>query len=253
MFNYKCENCKEGLVVPKKQKNYKVNIFDEAFVVKEAMIGECDECGTIAYNAKEMHRWNNLYKKWLHNSKLTLSSSKIVSTRKSLGLARQEFAELIGVTRQSISAWEQKKRQSVQPRSIDIIFRMLYDEVKSDSKPFTERLFDLLPDSSSIKSKINKNSEASISDKNYDLKKLLPVSIWNTLESKSKENNSNPFTETIELFMTHFYNREHFIKKVSVITNPEAWNKPSNISSLYHQAIKKGQIKQLVKSKCAEA
>ncbi len=197
MYNYHCEECQNGIVKETIIKNYEVKIFEKPFVVPSAKIGLCGECGSFNYDGKEMHRWRDLYKAWEAKSEDYISPKNIRLIRKSLDLNQRDFAVFIGVTRQSLSAWENDKRPSVQPQSVDIVLQMLFSELENDEKPVTIKMIEeyyrrtdnlIQPEIQPSKRLLNKNKI---------LKNILPKTTWDVLVSRAKKDRTDPFTETV--------------------------------------------------------
>ena len=127
MFNYKCEECGKGTVKPTVFHDHKTRIKGYPFVVPEAIIGVCDneDCGAKHYSARETKRWEELYNKDLDSRHIFLSSNEILNSRKLLGLSMEDFAYLIGCTRQSIYNWEKEDRQKSQSRMGDLLIKLV--------------------------------------------------------------------------------------------------------------------------------
>ena len=60
------------------------------------------------------------------NKDIRMSASEIQSFRKSLGLTQEELAKKLGVSQESVSQWENKKKQPSRP------VLLLLDRLKSD-------------------------------------------------------------------------------------------------------------------------
>lgn len=58
---YPCPECGKGTIRPTRVQNYKTRIKGQPFVVDEAVIGICDQCGEKTFNAKEIKRWGKCY------------------------------------------------------------------------------------------------------------------------------------------------------------------------------------------------
>lgn len=124
-MSYLCESCGKGQVQQTKVKNFEVKLFDCPFTIKTANIEVCDHCGEKSYDAKELHRWQNLYKKWEEKTNKHFSPSDIIRIRKRLRLTQSEFAKVIGVSRQSLINWEKEGSTATHTRSVEIILRLL--------------------------------------------------------------------------------------------------------------------------------
>src|SRR4030042_1206303 len=125
MFNYICEECGKGTVKEKVFENYQTKIKGYPFVVDKAVIGVCDQCGAKHFDANETKRWEELYNKDLELKHISLLSDEIEAVRKSLGLSMEDFAYLIGCTRQSIYNWEKKDREKPQSRMADLLIKLV--------------------------------------------------------------------------------------------------------------------------------
>ncbi|OGW16242.1 MAG: hypothetical protein A3G93_00925 [Nitrospinae bacterium RIFCSPLOWO2_12_FULL_45_22] len=125
MFNYICEECGKGTVKEKVFENYRTKIKGYPFVVDKAIIGVCDRCGAKHFKANETKRWEELYNKDLELKHISLLPDEIEAVRKSLGLSMEDFAYLIGCTRQSIYNWEKKDREKPQSRMADLLIKLV--------------------------------------------------------------------------------------------------------------------------------
>jgi DNA-binding transcriptional regulator YiaG len=71
-----------------------------------------------------------------------MTPADLKSARKSLGLSAQQFADLVGVTRDAVCKWEAGHRQI--PKMLDLVIellqmpsvRKLFSDIKSNSKSF---------------------------------------------------------------------------------------------------------------------
>lgn len=127
MFNYLCEECGKGTVRATVFHDYKTRIRGYPFIVSEAVIGVCDNdnCRAKHFNSKETKRWEELYNKDLESKHVFLSAAEIFELRKSLVLSMEDFAYLIGSTRQSIYNLEKMERQRTQSRIADLLIKLV--------------------------------------------------------------------------------------------------------------------------------
>lgn len=125
MFNYVCEECGKGTVKEKVFENYRTKIKGYLFVVDKAVIGVCDQCGAKHFDSNETKRWEDFYNKDLELKHISLLPDEIETVRKSLGLSMEDFAYLIGCTRQSIYNWEKKDRKKPQSRMADLLIKLV--------------------------------------------------------------------------------------------------------------------------------
>lgn len=194
LFNYKCEECGKGIVRDTEKTNYKVKLFKEDFRVKKAIIGICDNCEAINFAGEEIERWKKKYKKWQAKSAKYLAPEKVKEIRDNLDMSQKDFGKFIGVSRQSISVWEQPDRPSVQPKNVDIVFRMLYEELDSDQKPVINKMLRQYNEENEHPIPIEKGK---VDTKSEQLKKLLPKTTSKILDDKAKENNTTLYVEFV--------------------------------------------------------
>ena len=123
--DYACPECGQGSVQARRILNYKTKIKGYPFVVDEALIGECDQCGARSFAPQETQRWEELFTNSLEARQAFLSPEEIKELRKSLGLSMEDFARLIGTTRQSLSVWEKAERPSPPVRTADLLMKLV--------------------------------------------------------------------------------------------------------------------------------
>ena len=133
-FGYKCPDCGRGVVRPKEFLNYNTKVDNHPFTIPQAIIGVCDICGAKNFDPQERRRWIDLFNKELESKHAVLSSEDIIRIRKSLGLSMEDFAHLIGCTRQSIYNWENRKRKIPQSRMADLLLKLINDRIYKRDK-----------------------------------------------------------------------------------------------------------------------
>jgi len=125
LFEYSCPECGRGTVRTTRVLKYKTKIKGYPFVVDEALIGVCDHCKAESFTPEETKRWEELFYSSLEARQAFLSPEEITELRTALGLSMEDFARLIGCTRQSISAWEKRDRTTLPSRMADILMRLV--------------------------------------------------------------------------------------------------------------------------------
>lgn len=125
MFEYPCPECGRGTVRTTRVHNYKTKIKGYPFVVDEALIGVCDQCHAESFAPEETKRWETLFSRSLEARQAFLSPGEITELRKSLNLSMEDFARLIGATRQSLSMWEKEGRSSLPLRTADLLMKLV--------------------------------------------------------------------------------------------------------------------------------
>lgn len=133
MFDYMCQECGQGTVKEKRIKNCRTRIKGYPFTVPEAIIGICDSCKAEHFAAEETKRWEELFSQSLEKEKLFLLPQDIERVRKAVGLSMENFALLIGSTRQSLYNWENGKRSRPQSRIADLLIKLV-DKSRSEKE-----------------------------------------------------------------------------------------------------------------------
>lgn len=125
LFEYTCPECDRGTVRTTKVHNYRTKIKGYPFIVDEAFIGICDQCHSEQFAPEETQRWEDVFRRSLEARKAFLSPDEIADIRKALSLSMEDFARLVGCTRQSISAWEKQDRTSPPSRTADLLMKLV--------------------------------------------------------------------------------------------------------------------------------
>ena len=133
MFEYTCQECGQGTVKEKRIKNYKTKIKGYPFMVPEAVIGVCDRCKAGHFAADETKRWEEPFSRSLEKEKLFFLPQDIERVRKAVGLSMENFALLIGSTRQSLYNWENGQRSRPQSRIADLLIKLV-DKSRSEKE-----------------------------------------------------------------------------------------------------------------------
>lgn len=131
LFEYTCPECGLGTVRTTRFLNYKTKIKGYPFMVDEALIGVCDYCQAKSFTPEETKRWEELFYRSLEARQVFLSPQEIMDLRKALGLSMEDFARLIGCTRQSIYNWEKADRTSPPSRMADLLMRLARESLHS--------------------------------------------------------------------------------------------------------------------------
>jgi DNA-binding transcriptional regulator YiaG len=105
--------------------NYKTKIKGFPFRVDEALIGVCDHCQAESFAPEETQRWASAFQQALEEHKAFLTPTEIRTLRVSMELSLEDFARLLGCTRQSVMAWEHPERTTPPSRMADLLLRML--------------------------------------------------------------------------------------------------------------------------------
>ena len=127
-FGYKCQECGRGNVVENVVPKYHTKIRGYPFTVRDARIGVCDVCGAEHFAAQETDRWERMFEE--EHAKLFLGPRDLQRLRRSLGLSMEQFAFLIGSTRQSLYNWERHDRGRLQSRMADLLMKLVRESHK---------------------------------------------------------------------------------------------------------------------------
>jgi putative zinc finger/helix-turn-helix YgiT family protein len=131
LFEYSCPECGIGVVQTTKIRNYKTKIKGYPFLVDEARIGVCNHCRAEHFAPEETQRWEELFARSLEARQAFLAPEEITALRTALGLSMEDFARLIGTTRQSLSAWEKPGRASPPSRTADLLMKLVRQSLHS--------------------------------------------------------------------------------------------------------------------------
>jgi len=125
LFQYPCPECGRGTVRTTRVHNYKTKIKGFPFLVDEAVIGVCDHCHAESFAPAETTRWEAAFQQSLEGQHAFLTPNEIRTLRTNMGLSLEDFARLMGCTRQSVMAWEHPERTTPPSRMADLLLRVL--------------------------------------------------------------------------------------------------------------------------------
>jgi putative zinc finger/helix-turn-helix YgiT family protein len=125
LFEYPCPECGRGTVRTTRVHNYKTKIKGFPFRVDEALLGVCNHCQAESFAPEETQRWEAAFQRALEERQAFLAPAEIRTLRQSMNLSLEDFARLIGCTRQSVMAWEHSARTIPPSRMADLMLRLL--------------------------------------------------------------------------------------------------------------------------------
>jgi putative zinc finger/helix-turn-helix YgiT family protein len=126
-----CAKCGKGEIEFRKTQNFETMVRGVPFTVPEATIGYCTTCGAKVFDPKEIRRWQKLYEADHVSKGKLLSATDVANIRRALGLQINQFALLVGTTRQSVYNWERENRNSPQLRIVDVLLRLIRESIES--------------------------------------------------------------------------------------------------------------------------
>jgi len=122
-FGYVCQECGEGTVREQVLPQYPTKIRGYPFVVKDARIGVCDRCGAEHFAARETNRWEEQFE--AEHAKHYMQPKEIRELQRTLGTTMEQFAFLLGCTRQSLYNWQRRDRRKPQSRMADVLMKLV--------------------------------------------------------------------------------------------------------------------------------
>jgi putative zinc finger/helix-turn-helix YgiT family protein len=103
-----CPNCGktelQHVVIP----SYSTRMQGVPVQVDNAEIRVCRECGEEVVSAKELKRWRDTQRRQLSETGCIPKPAEIRELRERIPMSQKDFAALLGVTRQTVSAWERE-------------------------------------------------------------------------------------------------------------------------------------------------
>lgn len=106
MSEASCPSCGRGELRPEVVHEYEARLGGVAFPVRNAEMERCTRCGKIVVSAAELRRWKELQREHLARVGFVPGPEQVRALRETLGLPVRAFAALMGVTRQTVHAWE---------------------------------------------------------------------------------------------------------------------------------------------------
>ena len=121
----KCPNCGKSelklVVIP----SYATRIQGVPVQIDNAELRNCQQCGEEVVSAKELKRWRDTQRQQMSASGWIPKPAEIRSVRKRIQLSQKDFAALLGVTRQTVSAWERENGVALQFGPTSLLLGMM--------------------------------------------------------------------------------------------------------------------------------
>lgn len=105
--------------------------------VTDAKISKCNSCGETSVNAKELKRWDRL-----RSEGNVPTPAEVKRIRESQDLSVSDFARLVGVTRQTIYAWEREDVAALQLSPASLLVGLMADELNGNINGVIQHLVD---------------------------------------------------------------------------------------------------------------
>ena len=129
---FPCPDCDSGTMVEEVVAEYEARLGGVTFKVPNARIHRCSDCNGISVDAQELKRWRKIRDEHLATLGQAPSPAEVRKLRERLGLSVATLANLLGVTRQTVHAWERENGQGVPFSPSSLLVRML--QVETDQQ-----------------------------------------------------------------------------------------------------------------------
>lgn len=142
MAEVRCPYCDEGNLKTVIVRDYHTQLGGIPFVVNDATILQCDTCGKKVFDANEVRRWEQELRKELQNRGALVRPEDVRAIRESLGLGVSQLTALLGVTRQTVYAWERREGGGLQLSPAALLLGLLRETLAGREKGVLEHLID---------------------------------------------------------------------------------------------------------------
>lgn len=132
MITMKCPSCGKEEMRLQVVADYETRLGGVPVVVPDARIGTCANCGETLVCADELERWRDLQRQQLQDAGQVPSAREVSRTRESLGLSVSDFAVLMGVSRQTIHAWERQDGRGMQFGPASLLVDLLREQLSGE-------------------------------------------------------------------------------------------------------------------------
>lgn len=110
MADFTCSACGKGNMELKTIPEHATALGGVPFVARDAQVYECSHCGAWTATGKELKRWRAQQQIELQAKGAVPSGADVRRVREAFGLSVSDFASLLAVTRQTVHAWERRRR-----------------------------------------------------------------------------------------------------------------------------------------------
>ena len=128
MTNFKCPCCGIGEMIVEVVRDHHTKIGGVPVQIKDARIAKCSECDETSVSAKELERWERVQLEQLQEGRQVPSPPEVRGIREALGFSVADFAALLGVTRQTVYAWERVDTGGMQLGPAALVVKLLAEE-----------------------------------------------------------------------------------------------------------------------------
>lgn len=128
MTGFKCPCCGIGEMVVEVVPDHRTKLGGVPVQVKDARIAKCNHCDETSVSAKELERWERAQQEQLQEGRQVPSPAEVRQIREALGFSVADFAALVGVTRQTVYAWERVDTGGMQLGPAALVIKLLAEE-----------------------------------------------------------------------------------------------------------------------------
>ncbi|MHC4698803.1 MAG: type II TA system antitoxin MqsA family protein [Planctomycetota bacterium] len=128
MTAFKCPTCGIGEMVVEVVADHRTKLGGVPVQIKDARIAKCNHCDETSVSAKELERWERLQQEQLQQRRQVPSPAEVRRIRESLGFSVADLAALVGVTRQTVYAWERVDTGGMQLGPAALVVKLLGEE-----------------------------------------------------------------------------------------------------------------------------
>lgn len=128
MTAFKCPCCGVGEMVVKAVPEHHTRLGGVPVQVKDAQIAKCNHCNETSVSANELHRWENVQQEQLREDRQIPSPVEVRKIRQWLGSSVADFAALLGVSRQTVYAWERDDTGGMKLGPAALVVKLLAEE-----------------------------------------------------------------------------------------------------------------------------
>ena len=140
MARIKCPACGKAVLQPIVEPKLEKLFEGVKIVVNDARLSRCPACGEETYSARELQRWRGIKERFLASRGQTPTGADIEQVRERHGLSVANFASLLGVTRQTVHAWERASDAGMKFGPAALLILLLTAEVNGNVRNVFARL-----------------------------------------------------------------------------------------------------------------
>ena len=130
MSDFKCPECGEGTMTPKVLPTHSTRLGGVPLLVRNAKLSQCGHCGKQSVSAKELKRWRELLRVQAVDLGQIPSPDDVRTLRQEIKLSVSDFSDLLGVTRQTVHAWERSNSRGIQLSPAALLIKTLIEEIQ---------------------------------------------------------------------------------------------------------------------------